>query len=303
MTHIIVAGMINIETTLRVDGFPLEYHPQHFPFFGVRTTVSGVGYNVARSLNTLGDRVDLLSLIGNDLPGQLVHMDLHNAGIEATNVLSTMPQTPQSVIIYEPTGRRSGFTDLKDIQERAYPVDRFAALAETCDACVLCNTNLARGLLASAKRLRKLVATDVHTIADPDDSFNRDFMAAADILFCSDERLPTSPQEWVRTISRRYNPAIQVIGLGSSGALLYERGASEPCHVSALSLRPVVNTIGAGDALFSAFLYSYLRSGNPSAALRQATIFAAWKVGGNGGADGLLNTEQLDQLSALYLAD
>ena len=86
---------------------------------------------------------------------------------------------------------------MKDIQERAFPVDRFEQLAAASDLCVLCNINFARGLLPVARRLGKPVATDVHTIANVDDDFNRDFMAAADILFCSDERLPERPEAWV----------------------------------------------------------------------------------------------------------
>ncbi len=32
MAQILVSGLINIETTLRVDGFPLPYAPVHYPF-------------------------------------------------------------------------------------------------------------------------------------------------------------------------------------------------------------------------------------------------------------------------------
>jgi ribokinase len=128
-------------------------------------------------------------------------------------------------------------------------------------------------------------------------------MAAADILFCSDERLPMSPEAWMRAVAAAYNPAIQVVGLGSQGALLFERGADAPCHAPAWRTRPVVNTIGAGDSLFSAFVHAYLQSGNAFAALRLATLFASWKVGGNGGADGLLDAAQLAQLASQHLAD
>lgn len=302
MTRIAVAGLVNVETTLRIEDFPLQYRPQHFPFFGIRTTVSGVGYNVSRALTTLGDQVTLLSLLGDDLQGQMALAALGADGIDSTSVQVSMSQSPQSVIVYDAAGRRASFTDLKDIQERAYPGEHFADLAAECDACVLCNINFARGLLPIAKRLGKLVATDVHTIADLDDSFNRDFMAAADILFCSDERLPIKAEAWVRAVADRYNPAIQVVGMGSQGSLLFERGAEAAWHVPALLTRPVVNTIGAGDALFSAFLHAYLPAGDARLALRMATVFASWKVGGNGGADGLLNGEQLAQLAASDLA-
>ncbi len=303
MAHILVAGLINVETTLRIDGFPLDYSPQHFPFFGVRTTVSGVGYNVASALTALGNEVHLLSMIGDDLPGQMIRAQLAQNHIGSPHVLDSMTQTPQSVIVYDPTGRRSGFTDLKDIQERAYSIERFVQAASACEACVLCNANFTRGLLPVAKQMGKVVATDVHTIADLDDNFNRDYMAAADILFCSDERLPLPPEAWMRAVAQRYNPAIQVIGLGSQGALLFERGAEAPYHVPARQTRAVVNTIGAGDSLFSAFLHAWLQSGDAEQALRLAVLFASWKVGGNGGADGFLTGEQLTQLAASHLAN
>jgi ribokinase len=286
-----------------VDGFPIEYRPQNFTFFGIQTAVSGVGYNVATALATLGDDVALLSLIGNDLHGEMIKRTLAESCIGQEHVLATMPQTAQSVILYDPSGRREAYTDLKDIQERAFPVPRFEQVAAGCDLCALCNINFARGLLSVAKRLGKLVATDVHTIADLDDNFNRDFMAAADILFCSDERLPVAPEAWMRAVADRYAPAIQIVGLGSQGALLLECGSAEPRHVPARLTRPVVNTIGAGDSLFSAFLHSYLQSGDAYGALRLATLFASWKVGGNGGADGFLAADRLAQLAARYLID
>jgi ribokinase len=298
MARILVAGLINFETTLQVDAFPIEYQPQNFPFFGVRATISGVGYNVAKALAVLGHEVTLLSLCGQDLVGEIVRKALVEDGIAGDAVLDVMPQTPQSVILYDRTGKREVFTDLKDIQERAYPVQRFEALASSCDLCVLCNINFARGLLPLAKQLGKPVATDVHTIANLEDEFNRDFMAAADILFCSSERLPAAPADWAAAVSRRYDPAIQVIGLGAEGALLARRG-QQPQRLPAVSTRPVINTIGAGDALFAAFLHGFLLTGGDALrALQQATFFASWKVGGNGGADGFLTAAELAKLAA-----
>ena len=55
MTQILVSGLINIETTLKVDSFPLEYKPVRYPFFGIQSTVSGVGYNIAKALTMVGE--------------------------------------------------------------------------------------------------------------------------------------------------------------------------------------------------------------------------------------------------------
>jgi sugar/nucleoside kinase (ribokinase family) len=261
--------------------------------------VSGVGFNVAAACRALGHQVLLLSLIGSDLNGEMIKQTLAGMHIGQEHVLATMPQTAQSVILYDSYGRRTVYTDLKDIQERAFPADRFEKAAVGSDLCVLCNINFARGLLPIAKRLGKTIATDVHAIADLDDDFNRDFMAAADVLFCSHERLPESPAAWVQSVSRRFDPAIQVVGMGAAGALLALRGRP-PQQVDSRTTRPVVNTIGAGDSLFSAFLHSWLQTGDAYQALRVATLFASWKVGGNGGADGFLSAEELQRLATAH---
>jgi ribokinase len=41
MATIFISGLINIETTVQVDGFPIDYSPVRYPFFGVRSTISG----------------------------------------------------------------------------------------------------------------------------------------------------------------------------------------------------------------------------------------------------------------------
>ena len=60
--------------------------------------------------------------------------------------------------------------------------------------------------------------------------------------------------------------------------------------------RGVAVGVGAGDALFSAFVHSYLANGNPYLALRKAVIFAGYKIGETGAADGFLSSASLDAL-------
>jgi len=102
MSRILVSGLINIETTLKVDGFPLPYFPVRYPFHGVSSSVSGVGYNIAKALTTLGDQVDLLSIIGLDISGYQVRSELAVDSIVDSNLLGLMPETAQSVILYDP---------------------------------------------------------------------------------------------------------------------------------------------------------------------------------------------------------
>lgn len=298
MASILVCGLINIETTLKVDGFPVDYAPARYPFFGIHTTVSGVGYNVALALHTLGDQVDFLSLVGRDLAGKLVLESLQSAGIPSQHVLRRLPFTPQSVILYDPQGRRSINTDLKDVQSQSYPSEAFEKALSRCSLAVLANVNFSRPFLEAARRAGKMVATDVHAIASIDDEYNRNYMAAADILFQSDENLPVSPEAWIRQLWDRYENEIVVVGLGSQGALLGVRSDSFLERVSAVYTRPVVNTIGAGDALFSSFVHFYHITGDPYVAIRKAVLFASYKIGERGAADGFLTEQGLEELES-----
>ena len=193
MAKILVSGLINIETNLSINHFPLEYNPVNYPFFGINTTVSGVGYNLAKALTVLGDEISFLSIIGQDYAAKLVLEILAEAGISAEAVYQGMQDTAQSIILFEKNGRRQIHTDLKDIQEKNLPEKYFFKSAGDCEALALCNINFSRPFLEKALNMNKLVASDVHTICNLDDEYNCDFMSAAHILFMSDEQLPPAP--------------------------------------------------------------------------------------------------------------
>jgi ribokinase len=298
MNKILVSGLINIETTARVEDFPITYTPVRYPFWGVNSTVSGVGYNVAKALTTLGDDVRLLSLIGEDNLSTLIQQALSEDHIPTTHILSTLAQTPQSVILYDKKGQRAINVDLKDIQERTYPTEQFKQALQECVMAVLCNINFSRSLLAITQAHGVPIATDVHTISDLDDDYNRDFMAAADLLFMSDEHLPIPPEEWAHQVMRRYGPEVLVIGLGGYGALLLVHQEGEIRHVPPVHTREVVNTVGAGDALFSAFVHFYAKTHNPHIAIEKAMVFASYKIGEKGAASGFLTEPELNEWHA-----
>jgi acarbose 7IV-phosphotransferase len=296
VSRILVSGLINIETTLQVEDFPIVYEPVRFPFFGINSSVSGVGYNVAKALTVLGDDVRFLSMIGSDVAGVLVRESLAVDGIPTARVIPGLRRTPQSVILYDRSGRRAISTDLKDIQEATFPADQFEEAILGCALAALCNINFSRPFLARARALGIPVATDVHTVADLDDPYNSDFMAAASILFMSDERLPCTPEEWVRRLWDRFGADVVIVGLGAKGALLGIRRDHFLERLPAVRTRPVVNTIGAGDALFSAFVHFYGATGDPYAALQKAIVFASYKIGETSAARGFLTEDALERV-------
>lgn len=295
MARVLVAGLVNLESTLRVERFPVEYAPVRYPFHGVRTTVSGVGLNVALALRTLGSEARLLSLLGPDLAGAAARAALSAGGLDGAFVLDALAATPESVILYDGAGARALHVDLKGIQEARYPEERFDAALQGCEVAALCNINFARPLLERARRAGVPVATDVHALSSPDDAYNGDWLRAAEVLFLSHELLPGPAGDFAVGLQRRFGNAVVVVGLGAGGALLVERGAA--VHVPAASPRAVVNSTGAGDALFAAFLHFWAPRREALPALRRAVLFAGWKIGAAGGAEGFL-----DEASLLALA-
>jgi sugar/nucleoside kinase (ribokinase family) len=296
MSHILVSGLINIETTLRVDAFPIPYFPVRYPFFGVASTVSGVGYNVAKALSVLGDDVRFLSMVGTDVAGDMVCQALDADGLPTAHVLAQMAHTAQSVILYDGDGRRQIHTDLKDVQEQTYPPERFVGAAAGCDLVALCNVNFSRPLLRLAQVHGLPIATDVHAIASLEDPYNAGFLAAADVLFMSDELLSEPPEDFARRAMERYGNEVVVVGLGSQGALLVTKAEGVVARVPAVFTQPVVSTIGAGDALFACFVHFYVRDRDPLGALQKAVVFASHKIGVPGAADGFVDEAELECL-------
>ncbi|WP_420628812.1 carbohydrate kinase family protein [Candidatus Leptofilum sp.] len=297
MAQILVCGHTNIETTLAVEQFPVEYVPMRYPFFGIQTAVAGVGYNIAKALTTLGSRVNFLTMVGDDFFGEQVKHQAKADGISGNYIVANMPQTAQSVILYDKQGKRQGHTDLKDIQERPYPPDLFQQALQDSDLAILCNINYTRPFLALAQQANIPIATDVHTITDLDDDYNRDYMAAATILFMSDERLPLPPEQWAKKVQQTFGTEIIVIGLGAKGALLAVKSDNFCERFPAVQTRAVVNTIGAGDSLFSSFNHFYRKSGDPYTALQKAILFASYKIGTEGAAAGFLTEAALNKLA------
>lgn len=296
MARFLVSGLINLETTLQIDQFPIEYNPVRYPFYGVSSSVSGVGMNVAQALAVLGNDVDLISIVGQDIVGHIAREVILRAHLNDSGILPLLIETPQSVILYDRDGQRQINVDLKNIQEQSYPIDRFIPKLENCDVVILCNTNFSRPLLGYAQDVGKLIGTDVHAVTSLDSTFDREFMASADILFMSDEQLPCPADEWLDRIMATFNPKVAVVGMGSDGAMLADRGTDTIEFFPSVYTRPVINTIGAGDALFASFMHAYTKSNDAHQSLKQAMVFASYKIGTNGAAAGFLKDKQLQEL-------
>lgn len=297
---ILVSGLMNIETTLKIEQFPINYYPVDYPFFGIKSDVSGVAYNVAKALISLENEIQIASFIGDDDEGMRILERLKKENIGNQLIYRDLKETPVTVALYDGEGRRQIHCDLKDIQEKTIDFAKIEAAVLDSDVVVLCNINFNRELLKKVKEAGKLIASDVHVISDIDDEYNKDFMKYADILFFSDEQLPCEASEFLKQMKTAYEADIMVIGLGKEGAMLYERTQDKIYRLQAANIGGVVNTIGAGDALFSAFINYYLKGYSPVEALTRAEIFAALKIRHNGAAVGFCSEDVVEEYYQKY---
>ncbi|WP_431934043.1 carbohydrate kinase family protein [Nonomuraea jabiensis] len=276
-SSIVVAGVTSLYMAMPVADFPLPYERQQFPEW-MRAEVSGAACHIAGTLHTLGDEVRLCTLVGEDLAGEAINLSLRARGLWGPGV-ATAPRSSLGVVLVAPNGQRSGHPYVAAVNAVEYPVEVFRRLVHGADLAVLTNTAFVRPLLGCARDEGVPIAVDVHLITDVDDAYNRPWLEVADVIFCSHERLPCPPRQWVAKIFQRY-PACAIAAVGHS-----ERGCvmgladGTLVEVAAVAPRGVASTAGAGDALFASFVHSWLATRNPVAALEDAVLHAGWKIG------------------------
>lgn len=287
-----VSGLVNIETNVKVREFPIPYYPIDFNFFGIESSVGGVGYNISKALKTLGDEVDFYSFTGDDEEALRIQREFEKNEINTKNVRNTLKATPVSIALFDESGRRQIYCDLKDIQENRYELQENQSL--DADVLILCNINFNRDLLKEAKTTGKLIATDVHVLDNIEDEYNKDFMEAADILFLSDEAIPCEPYDFITSIKEKYKAEVIVMGCGKNGVIYYDRRNDQIDCMKAYPVEDIVNTIGAGDALFSSFLHFYVKGNTVKDSLAKAQIFAGLKIRSNGAAEGFVTEDEVE---------
>ena len=97
-------------------------------------------------------------------------------------------------------------------------------------------------------------------------------------------------------IENVYHNDIIVLGMGKNGSLMYVKEENKFYHVPAIDTGVIVNTVGAGDALFSGFIHYYAKGYSPIECLKRATLVASHKICFNGGAIGHPTEEKVEEL-------
>ncbi len=295
MSKVLVMGPVYVETTVKVKKFPLDNGPVIFDKNGIKSGLSGHGFNVSRALKTLGNDIDFISVTGNDSLSKTVINSMEQLGVEADNIVASLSETPQQIILYDDESlQRQIIADLKESTEVELDTVTFEENIKNCDIAALCNSNYCRPFFDMAKEAGKKIFTDVHGATGVDDEYNKEFMEKADVLFLSHENIGDDYEFVMREIAKKYGNEIVVMGLAEKGAAMYVKADDAFVPYRTVKTRKIVSTMGAGDSMFSAFVHFYTKTQNPYYAIKAAILFASYKIGSASASKGFLTEEQLE---------
>jgi sugar/nucleoside kinase (ribokinase family) len=295
---VVVAGATSFYVSFGVTEFPVRYAPTCSPRW-LTGSVSGAAGHIARVLRNLGDDVRLCTVVGDDSPGAVIRHELRRERLLGPGVIGA-DRSSLGVTLVAPDGQRMGFPHLSPVNDVMYPFDVLASEAGDADLVILTNDKFVRPLVRRAATLALPVAVDLHLVSDLADAYSRPWMDTARVIFCSHERLPMAPREWIaRLFDRAPYCVLAGVGMGAGGALVGTR-QGQLVWAGAVAPGEIVNTSGGGDALFATFLHGWLPTGDLAGALRAAVVHAGWKLGHHTPATWSLSAAQLRALTARH---
>ncbi|WP_338598471.1 carbohydrate kinase family protein [Saccharopolyspora sp. SCSIO 74807] len=277
-SKVVVAGTASLAINVGVQDLPVDPGQGPWRPRWLEAGVGGAGGHIATILAGLGDDVELCTVIGSDGPGRLIRDQLREHALDGPTVLEGTSSALAAVLV-APDGQRMVFSHMASVAAIQYPEEVFAEALRGADLAVLTSTEFTRPLLPRAVLRGVPIAVDVNVIADVNEDYYGPWLEVADIVFCSHERLPTTPEKWISQIFRRYPGCLMAaVGRGAQGCLL---GLRDGRMVSAEAVAPlgVCNTSSAGDSLFASFLHGWLATGNAVEALPDAVLYAGWRIG------------------------
>lgn len=303
MSKFLVAGVVQHETIVKVNHIPIEYEGVTSRPDTIHTSIGGDAYNEALALAWLGDYVDLLSMIGENEKVSMINPPESDVKLITDYILPRLKMTPSAVVLYDNNMKQQSYEDIKNLRETSYDLDIFRERAKRSELLLLSNANFCRPLLEIGKQLRKPIAVNIREYRKEKLQYNEDFLKAADILYVSDDHLIEEPYEFVKELAAKYRTKIIILGQGASGLILYDKKENIIAHYNSVNTHGIVNTVGAGNALFSCFLHFYNKVPDSVFAVKNALLFASYKIGFMGTSNGFMSEEEIVQWRNLIWRD
>ena len=253
MPHALVIGGVSFNTMVYLDTFPQPL-PQTILSKRFHETIGSTGAGKALNLCKLGFGVTLQGMIGDDALGRRLIAELTAAGIEFLYDIDPRG-TQRHLNLMDRAGQRISIFLEPGSFEPAFDADRVARRVGGSDYVLLNISNYCRTLIPLIQPCGKPIWCDLHDY-DGRDPYYDDFIAAADVVLLSSDRLPDYRTFLERMIAQ--GKQIAICTHGSQGATALTR-AGEWIETPAIPGYTLVDSNGAGDSFLAGFIYGRAR--------------------------------------------
>ncbi len=297
----VIVGIANQQTALPIGQFPVEYEARRYLPGQIRHAVGGVGFNVARTLSSLGHMVALAAPLGEDYVAAMIDAECYRYSISTHLCRRELSRTPRSVVLHDDEGRRLTNVDLADAVDFVFQPEHLAPDLFKAKLVVLGNSDMVLPLIDPILANGKRLAIDLQDVRGPEDPGDQPFLNA-DYLNMSNERVRGTEREVLLALRERSRAKVLSITLGAEGALVLTREATEPVHVPAPAAATTRNTAGAGDVAFATFLHAHLSLKQDPVDAWAHAVGVATNYVEKLGAEGRLRRETFQQILSLEKA-
>ena len=166
------------------------------------------------------------------------------------------------MVFYDLERNQQIFEDIKNLREIKYDMGLFKQALPGADLVVLANANFCKPMLHAALEAQKKIAVNIRNFKYKTERYNEEYLESADILYLSDDNIDDDPYDFCKYIVEKYKTEILIYGMGAAGVLLYSSKLDTYVLYKPVKTNEIVNTVGAGNALFSCFLHYYNKTGD-----------------------------------------
>lgn len=298
MSNVIVAGVTQIETIVKVDSFYLDENERLFSA-PIYVSAGGDAYDEALALSWLGDKVTFMSVVGRNQDMGVFNPADSGVRIDTQYMLKKMEETPTEVVFVDKNWKQKIFEDIKNLRDTAYDMNLVSGPMSEADIILLSNANFCRPFVQAAIDSGTKIALNLRTYNREKEKYNVDFLSNASILYLSDDGVDEDPFEFVKNMASKYGNDIVILGQGGTGLILFDKKQNINIHLNAVDTVKVVNTLGAGNALIASFVHYYLETGDSVMAIKNALLCASYKLGYEKTSEGFMTPEQVEHWKKL----
>jgi sugar/nucleoside kinase (ribokinase family) len=293
--EVVVVGNVGIDTNVYPYGDAVDWTVEA-NFTENLDYVGQAGGFAARGYAALGRRVAFVGHVGDDMGGRQIRATLARDEIDTSALWVDPAGTARSVNVMFRDGRRKNFYDGKGHMGLEPDLERCRGVMAGARLAHFNLPNWGRRLLPIAHELGLVVACDLQDIVQLDDPYRADFIAAAEIIFCSS--VNHEPPALASALLAARPGRVVVVGMGERGAGLATQEGFRAFPPPPLDT-PVVDTNGAGDSLAVGFLTSYVLEGRSlEASVLRGQIAARHTCSLRATSDGMISAAQLGARAA-----